>query len=120
MCIFLVERELKVLFGKSLCNLFKLVLEGLMLVVYLNLFDSIIIGFGFDVILNGLSMVDVIYKIFFYWKCMCKDKKDGVVNFLINVLRDMGWEEIVNIVFECYWDNKELFLDVFIFLFIFY
>lgn len=113
MCLFSVERESKVLSGKSLRNLSKLVPEGLTLAVHLNLPDSTITGLGFDAISNGLSMADVTYKILLYWKRMCKDKKDGAVNSLTNALRDMGREEIANIVFERHRDNKELSPDAF-------
>lgn len=111
--IFTVERESKVLSGKSLRNLSKLVPEGLTLAVHLDLPDSTITGLGFDAISNGLSMSDVTYKILLYWKRMCKDKKDGAVNSLTNALRDMGREEIANIVFERHRDNKELSPDAF-------
>lgn len=109
----IIERESKVLSGKSLRNLSKLVPEGLTLAVHLNLPDSTITGLGFDAISNGLSMADVTYKILLYWKRMCKDKKDGAVNSLTNALRDMGREEIANIVFERHRDNKELSPDAF-------
>ncbi|XP_062610303.1 uncharacterized protein LOC134272084 isoform X2 [Saccostrea cucullata] len=109
----IIERESKVISGKSLRNLSKLVPEGLTLAVHLDLPDSTITGLGFDAISNGLSMSDVTYKILLYWKRMCKDKKDGAVNSLTNALRDMGRDELANIVFERHRDNKELTPDAF-------
>ena len=111
--IFSVDKESKILSGKSLMTLSRLVPEGLTLAVHLYLPDSTITGLGFDAISNGLGMVDVTYKILLYWKRTMKDKKDGAVNTLSAALREMGRADIASIVSERHAENKELTVDCF-------
>jgi hypothetical protein len=108
-----VEKESRILSGKSLMTLSRLVPEGLTLAVHLDLPDSTITGLGFDAISNGLGMVDVTYKILLYWKRQMKDKKDGAVNVLSMALRDMGRDDIAAVVTEKHKENKDLTLDCF-------
>ncbi|XP_053408995.1 uncharacterized protein LOC123561650 isoform X2 [Mercenaria mercenaria] len=109
-----LEKESRILSGKSLMTLSRLVPEGLTLAVHLDLPDSTITGLGFDAISNGLGMVDVTYKILLYWKRQMKDKKDGAVNVLSMALRDMGRDDIAEVVNERHKENKDLTLDCFI------
>ncbi|KAL4229246.1 hypothetical protein ACF0H5_012286 [Mactra antiquata] len=108
-----LEKESRILSGKSLMTLSRLVPEGLTLAVHLDLPDSTITGLGFDAISNGLGMVDVTYKILLYWKRQQKDKKDGAVNNLSMALRDMGRDDIATVVVERHKENKDLTLDCF-------
>ena len=110
---FSVERESRVLSGKSLMTLSRLVPEGLTLAVHLDLPDSTITGLGFDAISNGLGMVDVTYKILLYWKRIQKDKKDGAVNALSVALREMGRGDIASVVTEKHQENKDLTAECF-------
>lgn len=108
-----LERESRVLSGKSLMTLSRLVPEGLTLAVHLDLPDSTITGLGFDAISNGLGMVDVTYKILLYWKRIQKDKKDGAVNALSVALREMGRGDIASVVTEKHQENKDLTAECF-------
>lgn len=109
----ILEKESKILSGKSLMTLSRLVPEGLTLAVHLDLPDSTITGLGFDAISNGLGMVDVTYKILLYWKRTMKDKKDGAVNTLSMALREMGRDDIATIVTERHKENKDLTVECF-------
>lgn len=108
-----LEKESKILSGKSLMTLSRLVPEGLTLAVHLDLPDSTITGLGFDAISNGLGMADVTYRILLYWKRQMKDKKDGAVNILAMALRDMGRDDIATVVVERHKENKDLTLESF-------
>lgn len=110
----MAEREAKVLTGRSLMTLSKVVSEGLTLAVHLDLPDSTITGIGFDAIANGMGMSDVTYKILLYWKRTCKDKRDGAVEKLIEALRGMGRHGVADIVQEQHRENKELTTDCFL------
>ncbi|KAL5020102.1 hypothetical protein ScPMuIL_002994 [Solemya velum] len=103
-----IEKESKVLTGRSLMTLAHNVPEGLTLAVHLNLPDSTITGIGFDAIANGRGMSDVTYKILLYWKRQTKDKKDGAVDILTMALREMGRSDIARVVLEKHQDKKEL------------
>ncbi|XP_052806992.1 uncharacterized protein LOC128236154 isoform X3 [Mya arenaria] len=109
----ILERESRILSGKSLMTISKLVPEGLTLAVHLDLPDSTITGLGFDAISNGLGMVDVTYKILLYWKRQQKDKKDGAVNVLSSALRDMGRDDIAAVITERHRENKDVTLECF-------
>lgn len=109
----ILEKESKILSGKSLMTLSRLVPEGLTLAVHLDLPDSTITGLGFDAISNGLGMVDVTYKILLYWKRTLKDKKDGAVNVLSTALREMGRDDIATIITERHKENKDLTIECF-------
>jgi len=109
-----VEKESKILSGKSLMTISRLVPEGLTLAVHLDLPDSTITGLGFDAISNGLGMVDVTYKILLYWKRQQRDKKDGAVNNLSAALRDMGREDIATVIAERHRENKDVTLECFV------
>nr|KAG5703380.1 hypothetical protein BaRGS_023427 [Batillaria attramentaria] len=108
------EREAKVLTGRSLMTLSKVVSEGLTLAVHLEMPDSTITGIGFDAISNGMGMSDVTYKILLHWKRTCKDKRDGAVEKLIGALRGMGKNGVADIVQEQHRENKELTTDCFL------
>lgn len=110
---FSVDKESKILSGKSLMTISRLVPEGLTLAVHLDLPDSTITGLGFDAISNGLGMVDVTYKILLYWKRQQKDKKDGAVELLSMALRDMGRDDIASMVLQKHKENKDLTLECF-------
>ena len=110
---FTVEKESKILSGKSLMTISRLVPEGLTLAVHLDLPDSTITGLGFDAISNGLGMVDVTYKILLYWKRQQKDKKDGAVEILSLALRDMGRDDVAAMALQKHKENKDLTLDCF-------
>ncbi|ESO88504.1 hypothetical protein LOTGIDRAFT_234556 [Lottia gigantea] len=104
----IIDREARVITGKSLMNLSRKVPEGLTLAVHLDLPDSTITGLGFDAISNGLTMADVTYKILLYWKRKLKDKRDSAVNELVSALGSMGRPDIGAIILHCHHDNKEL------------
>ncbi|XP_050417521.1 uncharacterized protein LOC126830967 [Patella vulgata] len=104
----IIDREARVITGKSLMNLSRRVPEGLTLAVHLDLPDSTITGLGFDAISNGLNMADVTYKILLYWKRKLKDKKDAAVNELAEALSAMGRPDITEVLLQCHKDNKEL------------
>ena len=57
-----VYREPRVLSGRSLQTLSRMIEEGLTLAVYLDMPDSTITGIGFDALSNGLSLSDVTYR----------------------------------------------------------
>ncbi|XP_052273426.1 uncharacterized protein LOC127873585 isoform X2 [Dreissena polymorpha] len=109
----ILEKESRILSGKSLMTISRLVPEGLTLAVHLDLPDSTITGLGFDAISNGLGMVDVTYKILLYWKRQQKDKKDGAVNVLSMALRDMGRGDIATVIQEKHRENKDVTLECF-------
>ncbi|XP_067667863.1 uncharacterized protein [Haliotis asinina] len=107
------EKESRVLTGRSLMNIARVVPEGLTLAVHLDLPDSTITGLGFDAISNGLGMADVTYKILLYWKRRLKDKRNGAVAELTEALRDMGRSEVADTVQEMHDLNKEIGPDCF-------
>ncbi|XP_070201455.1 uncharacterized protein [Littorina saxatilis] len=107
------EKEAKVLTGKSLMTLAKVVNEGLTLAVHLDLPESTITGIGFDALSNGRSMSDVCYKILLYWKRTRKDKRDGAVQHLLDALRNMGKHGVADVIEERHRENRELTFDCF-------
>ncbi|XP_041373301.1 uncharacterized protein LOC121386465 isoform X2 [Gigantopelta aegis] len=109
----LVEKESRVLSGKSLMNIAKVVQEGLTLAVHLDLPDSTITGLGFDAIANGLGMADVTYKILLYWKRRLKNRRDGAVTILSSALRDMGKTDVAELVEVRHLENMEITSDCF-------
>ncbi|XP_076458017.1 uncharacterized protein LOC143291763 isoform X2 [Babylonia areolata] len=108
------EKEAKVISGKSLMVLSKIVNEGLTLAVHLDLPDSTITGIGFDALSNNRSMSDVGYRILLYWKRTRKDKREGAVYHLLGGLRSMGKHGVARVVEERFKENKELTMDSFL------
>ncbi|KAL8609828.1 hypothetical protein ACOMHN_052882 [Nucella lapillus] len=108
------DKEAKVLSGRSMMTLSKVVNEGLTLAVHLELPDSTITGIGFDAMSNNRSMSEVGYRILLYWKRTRKDKRDGAVQELVRGIRAMGKNGIADVVEERHRENKELTMDCFV------
>ncbi|XP_025102469.1 uncharacterized protein LOC112569035 [Pomacea canaliculata] len=110
----IVDRESKVLSGRSLMTLSRVVPEGLTLAVYLDVPDTVITGIGFDALAQGSRMCDITYKILVRWKRECKDKRDGAVQTLVEALEKMEKSGVAKVVLEQHMENKELTPDCFL------
>ncbi|KAL8617845.1 hypothetical protein ACOMHN_040193 [Nucella lapillus] len=109
-----LDREARVLNGKSLTTLSKLVDNGVALAIELGLKESTVSGIGFDTMSCTRSLSDMTYKILLYWKRTCKLKHDGAVQQLAAALRQMGKGNLATIVLDRHRDNRELSMEVFL------
>lgn len=106
--MFSVQKESKVLSGKSLMSLAKEIEQGLTLAIHLDISDSTITGMGFDALAKGLSLIDITYRILLLWKRRTTKYKSTQVELLVSALEDMGRNDIATIVRESHKNNKEL------------
>ncbi|XP_067933601.1 uncharacterized protein [Watersipora subatra] len=104
----MIYREPRVLSGRSLQTLSRMIEEGLTLAVYLDMPDSTITGIGFDALSNGLSLSDVTYRILLRWKRSTRTRGDSAVEVLLKALSGMGREDIVSVVHDAHRRNSEL------------
>lgn len=103
-----VQKESKVLNGKSLMCLAREIEQGLTLAIHLDISDSTITGMGFDALAKGLSLVEITYKILLLWKRRTNRFKATQVDSLISALQEMGRDDVAVVVRECHKNNKEL------------
>ena len=106
--ILTVQKEAKVLSGKSLMCLAREIEQGLTLAIHLDISDSTITGMGFDALANGLSLRDITYRILLMWKRRTNRLKDRQVDLLISALQEMGRNDVATIVNDCHKNNREL------------
>ncbi len=103
-----VFKEPKVLTGRSLRCLAREVEQGLTLAIHLDISDSTITGMGFDALANGLSLVDITYKILLLWKRRTKMFKERQVNLLAEAFEGMGRGDISETILNKHRLNVEL------------
>ncbi|XP_064651167.1 uncharacterized protein LOC135502337 [Lineus longissimus] len=108
-----ISREAKVLSGRSLQILSREVEQGLTLAVHLNLPDSTITGIGFDSLSNGMSLVDVTYKVLLHWKRLYKGDKALQVEQLVSALKEMGRFDVAAVIMDRHRQGVELSSDCF-------
>lgn len=114
MLLFLVEKEPRVLTGRSLRNLAQEIEHGLTLAIYLEISDSSITGLGFDALASGQSLSEITYRILLLWKRQTRDKTgQGQVELLIRALDDMGRSDVAKIVQDQNNMDKEITRECF-------
>ena len=96
-------------------NLAREIEQGLTLAIHLDISDSCITGMGFDALANGLSLVDITYRILLLWKRRStrKYKGDRQVEALAYALEEMGRNDTAAVVMEQHRLNQELTPDCF-------
>ena len=113
-CLYVpVVRESRVLSGRSLMTLAREVEQGLTLAIHLDISDSAITGMGFDALANGLSLVDITYRILLLWKRRTARHKERQIELLAEAMAEMGRHDIAAIVLERHQENMELTPDCF-------
>ena len=106
-------KESKVLSGRSLMCLAREVEQGLTLAIYLDISDSTITGMGFDALANGLSLVDITYRILLLWKRRSSKYKDQQVQLLVDALQEMGRYDMATVILDRHKQNLELTQECF-------
>lgn len=96
-------------------NLAKEIEQGLTLAIHLDISDSCITGMGFDALANGLSLVDITYRILLLWKrrSSMKYKGDRQVEALVQALEEMGRDDTAAVVMQQHKLNQELTSECF-------
>jgi hypothetical protein len=74
--------------------------QGLTLAIHLDISDSTITGMVFDALANGLSLVDITYKILLLWKRRSSRYKDRQVDMLIEAMDEMGRKDLADLIME--------------------
>ena len=82
--------------------------QGLTLAIHLDISDSAITGMGFDALANGLSLVDITYRILLLWKRRTARHKERQIELLAEAMAEMGRHDIAAIVLERHQENMEL------------
>ncbi|XP_076438464.1 uncharacterized protein LOC143277498 [Babylonia areolata] len=108
------EREARVLSGRSLMTLAKMLDNGVALAIQLGLKESTVSGIGFDTMSGARSLTDMTYKILLYWKRTCKQKNEGAVQELVGALQQLGKGSVGQVVLDSHHRNKELTMDCFL------
>ena len=111
LCRFTVFRESRVLTGRSLMTIAREVEQGLTLAIHLDISDSAITGMGFDALANGLSLVDITYKILLLWKRRTRHLKERQVEMLIGAMEEMGRKDLAELIRVRHEQNLEITPD---------
>ena len=85
--------------------------QGLTLAIHLDISDSTITGMGFDALANGLSLVDITYKILLLWKRRSSRLKDRQVDMLTEAMEEMGRKDLSDLIAERHKLNLEITPD---------
>lgn len=104
-----VARESKTLSGKSLKCLAKEIDKTVGLGIQLSLSESALTCMAFDALASGLTMSDMTYRILLLWKRRSDPLFKGrQVDMLVSALRQLGRNDLANIVVDRHSKNLEL------------
>ena len=81
--------------------------DGLVLALKLGLPDSMVTGIGFDALSEGLSLVEVTYRILLLWKRRTSREKDQIEH-LADALEQLGRSDLAEMILDHGKQNAEI------------